>query len=325
MHTKILYTVVNKPGDNYSAQALLSATTLLKHNPAAEIIVVSDRITSSNPDAPYEELLKLCKSQVIVDTPDGLSQIQRSRYLKTTMRQYVDGNFLFIDCDTIICSQLDAIDGFGGNLGMVIDTHWPTKSSTLYAITKPWLNSLSKCNLDGKAYYNSGVMFVRDCEVTRNFFKRWHQLWEESSKKGVNYDQPALHFANEDFNIIESLEGEWNVQLSERSLPYLNGAHIFHYYNSRSKKGLSNIFSIDEILSKIKRTGTVDSEIKNLMNKPQSLFEANSRIIGKEEIQITSSLQYELMRKIFIKHIKVFGWIEGLLRMIITLKSKKYK
>jgi len=38
--------------------------------------------------------------------PEELNQVQRSRYLKTTLRSILTGDYLFVDTDTVFASLL---------------------------------------------------------------------------------------------------------------------------------------------------------------------------------------------------------------------------
>ncbi len=65
----------------------------------------------------YPELLELIDEVVIGNVPENYSPKERSRELKTRVREYIKGDFFYIDTDTIICKSLDGIDEFSEKEG----------------------------------------------------------------------------------------------------------------------------------------------------------------------------------------------------------------
>ena len=61
--------------------------------------------------------------KAVVNVPEHYNKVQTSRYLKTSLRQTVEGDFLFIDSDTIITDSLADADSLTGNVMMVLDYH----------------------------------------------------------------------------------------------------------------------------------------------------------------------------------------------------------
>lgn len=280
MKTKIVYVLVSEETDYYYEMVLLSLYSLRLYHPNGdtEVELVMD-------EASYQRLVDKRAAilddvtPIVVPIPPEYTKMQRSRYLKTQLRQLVKGAFLYIDNDTIICNRLDEIDEESADVAMVADVN-----SDLLLIANQ--HSIDRCNaagfpdVIGKPYFNSGVAFVKDTDAAYNFFIKWHVNWQKSMMQGVNYDQPALCQSNiESDYIVKELSGVWNCQIfCNGAINYLKGKKIIHYYtlfNSCSKKIL-----FDQIRTK----GYVDDYFCALTCNPSydlciSVFTANERLV----------------------------------------------
>ena len=98
MQTKIVYTLVSDESDTYLEQALLSVYSLRLHNPQAIVELIVDQFTSKTIVDKRSEIRKFITDLITVDVPEDYTKVQKSRYLKTNLRQFVKGDYLFIDC-----------------------------------------------------------------------------------------------------------------------------------------------------------------------------------------------------------------------------------
>lgn len=270
MMTSVVYVLTSDVSDYYYEQTLLSACSLRFYNPDATIIVVADHLTYSSLEASRSGLDKYVNQIICVQAPEDFSKMQRSRYLKTNLRSFVDGDYLFIDSDTIICDSLGGIDSFKCEMGAVADIN----------DSLPLLHDqtvIARCeaagfnNLEGQPYFNSGVMFVKDTPNTHLFYKEWFENWKSSVAKGIAYDQPALCQTNVQLGKpIQELPGVWNCQFKMGGYPYLRDAKIMHYYSNNGESQLSP--QLEMLFSKIKASGLIDEGIMNLVSNPKTLF-----------------------------------------------------
>ena len=123
MKTKIVYTLVSDAADTYLEQALLSVYSLRLYNPHIVVSLVVDQETGKTISGGRAEIKKYVTDIVEVEVPLEYSKVQKSRYLKTNLRKLIRGDYLFIDCDTIICGSLEGIDRFDVEIGMVADVN----------------------------------------------------------------------------------------------------------------------------------------------------------------------------------------------------------
>ena len=299
MKTKIVYVVSSNETDIYLEQALLSVFSLRKHNPNAHVELVVDQDTDATIIGKRQEIMKYIDKKIVVEVPDELSMVAKSRWLKTSLRQHVEGDYLFIDTDTVITDRLDDIDTFDGELGAVKDQH-----VLLGLLTVGKVNPRALAKEEGWkwreniAYYNSGVMFVKDSELTHNFFQTWHQKWVRNiNATGKHRDQSPLAATNEVFKyVIKELSGEWNCQILSNGIAYLANAKIMHYLVYSNNGNNPWIFYHKEILDEVKCFGYITDNISLSVDKAKTSFTLPLRIIYGNDLELWRSPVCSLCR-----------------------------
>jgi len=311
---KFVYVLTSSLDDFYYEQFFLSATSLRLHNPKAHVVVLIDSKTKQNlvgKRSAYEQMVSEVK---IISPPSELSQKEASRWLKTSIHHYVDGDFIFIDCDTVIAKSLDPNFHAIVQVGAVLDTHVTLEQHHSFSYfqkedEKAGFSSSMKTN----ARYNGGLVYCKDDTLGREFFERWHSLWIEGRKKGCSQDMPSLNQANCDMGeIVAELGGEWNCQISHNGLPYLHEAAIIHYF-STSLVSFSPAFILasSEILSRIRTLGAIPSEVYGLLKIPQTAFVNRSRIVSDETtLDIIDSAYFSKLLSLRRRHKKLFFMID---------------
>lgn len=309
MQTKIVYTLISDNTDYYYEQALISIYSLRLHNPNTTIYIVVDIDTYKTLKGKRKEIYKYASTIIPIDIPKEYNKMQRSRYLKTNLRKFVKGNYLFIDCDTIICQPLDNIDLFEGEIGLVPDLNGELLLSDINTINK--CNKIGFNNMKGKPYYNSGIIFAKDTTSVHLLYDTWHNLWLYSLNKGISNDQPALNKANIESNLlIKTLDHSWNCQTQADGCKYINTAKILHYYFGSNEYSYIRL----TILKTIKEQGYIDSTTH------KTLYNANT--IAYSAFAIRNDMIYKYMNSyllyVFFNFSSLFSLIENLAK--ITLK-----
>jgi hypothetical protein len=278
-----VYVLASSKDDLYYEQFYLSSFSLRLFNSNANIILLVDEKTKKGLTGKRTEYEKITSETKVISPPLGLNQKEASRWIKTSIPDYVSGDFLFIDCDTIITGLLDDIFSKDIILGAVLDTHILLSEHHLKKTfqrdnEKLGFSVSSKCDY----YFNGGLLFCRDHKLTKDFFAKWHFLWNKSYKMGNSQDMPSLNQANYEFNnIITELPGEWNCQISHNGLPYLHNAKIIHYYATSLTSFIPAYrLASPEILASIKITGEIPGEAMMLLENPRAAFETRSRIVA---------------------------------------------
>ncbi|MDR2096413.1 MAG: hypothetical protein LBP76_12995 [Treponema sp.] len=320
-----VYVLTASPDDTYYEQFFLSVASLRLHNPSAVVIVLTNKNTEKylcGCRRGYEKYVSKIEN---IAVPDKFSQKEASRWIKTSICQYIAGDFLYIDCDTIITGSLDYTSLRGINIGAVPDCHIPFKNHHYYRQfrdenIKLGFNSV----FEYENYYNGGVIYCGDTPDSRRFFEKWHSLWNDCRQKGSSQDMPPLNRANYEFhNIISEISGEWNCQISHNGLPFLSHAKIIHYF-STSLFFVSPPFTLasESVLSSIKKTGEISTEIYAKLQDPKSAFEANSTIVSDDDVlKVINSSIFSMLRRLRKKNRVIFDILDAFVyRLIFFLK-----
>lgn len=243
MRVKFVYSVVSNEADYYMERAIISAYSLKRHNPDAEVVLVTDTGTYETLSGTRALMKGLANEIIPVSLSDELSQIQKSRFLKTSVRQLVRGDFLFIDVDTVILDELSELDAFECDMALCLQWDCLEEKQEMSIRQLKKFNracGIAEDEMHGIVkFYNSGVMFCRDTEKTHGLFEKWHSLWYESSTThGWHYDQADLWRADvQSGYLISELPGIYNCMALgfEFAMRNLSECRIFHYF-SNSKK-----------------------------------------------------------------------------------------
>jgi lipopolysaccharide biosynthesis glycosyltransferase len=278
-----VYVLTSSPTDTYYEQFFLSVASFRLYNPDAFIVVLIDKNTKNNlvgTRSGYESLVSEVKT---IEIPEEFSQKESSRWIKTSIYNYVSGDFLFLDCDTIITDKLEADFDPTIKIGAVLDTHTTLENHHLKNYFQDSDKKLGfNASFAGDKHFNGGLIYCKDDPAGKQFFNKWHELWLYSRRRGNSQDMPPLNQANYELNnVITELPGEWNCQISHNGLPYLHDAKIIHYYaTSLTSFAPAYKLASKEVLSSIKETGKISSDIMKMLEKPKAAFEAYSRIIA---------------------------------------------
>lgn len=234
MQTKIVYVVASLDDDIYMEQAIVSAWSARYHNPDASIVLVCDQATKAtlqtgNRQRYAEELFN---EIVVQQLPESYSMVERSRALKTMVRNIVKGDILYLDTDTIVCKDLSFVDHFSFDLGFVHDHNCSFDNYIFRDLVQERMQTIFGIDVSKEtAYYNSGVSFVRDTAENHSFFSLWHRYWEYAVREFNYYkDQQPLFTAHIEMgHCIHTLPGEMNHQALV-NINHLSNAAIIHFF-----------------------------------------------------------------------------------------------
>lgn len=263
---KFVYAVVSGEDDYYAEQALASMHSLRLYNPGCHITFATDEETLGELRESHSPIMEYVTECVTINAPEGFTPLQRSRYVKTLIREQIEGDFLFLDCDTIITGDLMQLASFEGEVAATLFQHIPHwKKGTLPGRLKEFYeNTKVKEKFDFSFFCNGGVILCKDTPLGHRLFKAWHEFWLESSTRyGYDYDQVNLWRANASLgNVLVELDGIYNCQViyKKAALRYLGDCRVVHYQTTSSICGYVP-FKDPVVLEGIRQNGiTVDVE-----------------------------------------------------------------
>lgn len=291
---KFVYILVSSDKDTYAEQMWLSLYSLRMHNPDAYTLVVTDRQTQ-----PYllsrRNMLPLISETITADVPGEYTQRQKSRYLKTTLRDIVKGTFVFLDTDTVIAGTLDGLCRTDAGVAMVSDLHTPMENH-------PFGNDITwhvgylfdKDMSDVRTYFNSGVILSKDTPEAHRFYNTWHKNWKYTAlEKDCSTDQQSLMATDKELGyVIKELDGTYNCQILG-SVEYLHEARIIHFFNNTWIKPTDySPFFRNETYMHLKDTGAIDNVLDGYVRNVKSAFMSPTMIVGREMMMFILSQEF---------------------------------
>lgn len=321
MKTKIVYVLTSSNDDFYLEQTLLSVYSLRIYNKDAKVFLITDKDTNSSFVGTRRSVLAYFDDVIVVETPQNFNNVRKSRYLKTSVRNLISGDFLFIDSDTVITQSLEPVDGIGVDIGGVSDKHVIIDKHPLKDTIK---KQVQKTGLDinpNLPYINSGVFYVKDTPLTHEIYKLWHEKWMEL-QTDQTLDQPPLAWVNDKMGYpIKIIPDVWNCQVIDGGLKFMNNSFVIHYFASSKNSNGQTPYAIYDtaIYKKIKRTGIIDEETDWLIRNPFSAFIPICRIIAGDDMKILDSEFYKL---IFKQYPNIYHLVEKYTLILVKIFRK---
>lgn len=325
MLTQLAYILVCGTEGYYFEQALVSASSARRTNPAARMVLLTDTATDAALSARggrAEEFRRLFDRIIPIELDPSLPAMKRSRLLKTGMRSFLEGDFLYIDTDTLIERPLDPIDAVPGPLAAVADLHCrfpdhPHRTATI--------NLCRRADFDAsgeEVYFNSGVMLVRDCPQAHEFFRLWREYYLKGYEQGLRQDQPTLAQANASMgHPMQELPGFWNCQL-QHGVRFLRDAYVVHYVCTNITSGEERkLFALNDpdVLQSVRVEGV--SAVEEILSDPFAGLAACSQLCAGEDLHFFRTRRYRAMRARYRRD--RFSLLEFLLKVRDHLKHPK--
>ena len=267
MKTKLVYVLTCAPEATYIEQALMAVFSARHWNPGAHIVLMVDNKTDALFSGIRAEILDYISEKIVVPFEDeSLTPMYKSRWIKTQVRQLIEGDFLFIDSDTICQRPLDDVDTFDCEVGAVLESHLPV-NEFCDSLHRSAQNANDKIGVDidvEQLYFSSGVLFVRDTEKTHRLYELWHQYWIEGNEIGLKIDQPSLAKANREMgHIIQQIPDLYNCILFTLP-PFVREAYILHI---AAYQNPSFLFT-DKVLKYVKENGIGNEWLQQMILNP---------------------------------------------------------
>ncbi|MBO4340668.1 MAG: hypothetical protein J5835_04485 [Bacteroidales bacterium] len=304
MKTKLLYILVSSQADVYTEQAYISVYSARLRNPDARIVLLTDRDTLDGMAGRGDigkKFLDLFSVINAVDLDPALSPMKRSRILKTGMRGYVEGDFLYIDTDTVVTRALDEADCIPAPLAACPDLH---SSFDEHPHRQATINICKRLGFDAsgeKWYFNSGVMLVRDTPQNHAFFKAWQQNYLSAD---VKPDQPSLAKTNASMgHPVALLDGEWNCEV-QNGVRYLRDAYVVHYMVTNVGSGPQDrlfLLNDKEVLLRMRQAGGITAEISEVISNPFKGYAPVTQVFAGDDLYLFRTRRYRSLRKRYVR------------------------
>lgn len=312
MKTKVVYVLTSSLADTYLEQMWISIYSLRQVQPDAYIQVVMDRQTADSLVGMRAKWKAMVDETTIIDCPPEYDSLCRSRYIKTRLRYYVEGDYLFVDTDTVFGAPIVKIDDTNGSVCGVLDYVQSKlrKGTPSYkrAELLGWVE-----NIGEKTYINTGVLYVKDDDTARKFYDVWYTYWLESVEKGLHYDQLAFSMAKiETGDVVQQLPDIWNYQVKGMPLgTEYKDAIIYHYFSSvPPTQWPMTMVEQPTVYSYICEFGDIPLFIQEELRNPVKMFQKRFVVLDlyqQQSISIVRFLKFHpFLRSLFYKMVSFF-------------------
>jgi hypothetical protein len=198
--------------DSYASMSCVAAATVRRQHPGSRIVLVCDDRTMHQLAGDRTRLTPFFSEIISLPVPVESAK-ERSRFLKTSLRRIIRGDFLYLDTDTLTVRSLAPVFDVRSAVGLTIEKNGSVDDTPVFPKVFALYDRLGwQCR--PKTYYNGGVVFARDDARAAALFDGWHERWMITCAAGCTDDQPALNMTVCELGIdVAVLAPEWNAMV----------------------------------------------------------------------------------------------------------------
>ncbi|HTP63809.1 MAG TPA: glycosyltransferase [Geobacteraceae bacterium] len=235
---KVAYVLTSEGNDSISTMARISIASVRISNPGAAIIIVVDKDTIECLKNNYDPIIDETDKIIVCDTPKG-NNIFKSRYIRTSITDYLSDDFLILDVDTFVKGSLEFIFSMDSDIACAVNHSKDNYKDQLWHVSDNIINEMG-WKISDSFYINSGVLYFNATEKARILCKTWHRKWFDGYRAtGMHYDQPAFNASIQETNPkLSILPHKYNAQFRVELSVATDGV-ILHYYASGDNKPLT--------------------------------------------------------------------------------------
>jgi hypothetical protein len=252
----VCYAIATDGEPRYVESVAASARALKQLYPSAKITVLTD-------DRSFSVVTQLLKRYRLARKVRSVGAYAgnmgaRSRFVKTQVRQFIVGDFLFLDADAIPVRPFDELfQEHSGQLCAAIDRSPKEPDGNSLP---PWAERAFErlgWSYPKPFYLNGGVVLWPDTPLLRQLGKLWHENWRRFYESSDDFaDQPSFNYSIYSLGISpEILHDRYNARVA-LSADFAVGASIYHFY--ASDENLSGRMALEQLLIKLRAGGTIN-------------------------------------------------------------------
>jgi len=235
---KVAYVVTSEGKDVISTMARISIASIRISNPSATIVLIVDKNTIDCFKTKYDPIIGEVDNIIVCDTPVG-NNIFKSRYIRTSITDYISDDFLLLDADTFVRGSLELIFLIDSDIACAVNHSKYNYKDQLWDLNDKIINEMS-WKISDSFYINPGVLYFNATKEARILCETWHRKWLDGYRTtGMHYDQPAFNASIQETNPkLSILPHKYNAQF-RTELSVATDAVILHYYASGDNKPLT--------------------------------------------------------------------------------------
>src|SRR5262249_20267133 len=143
----------------------ISAASLRISNRRLKVLVVCDPDSAAAMQRKRDPLLEEANEWAIFETPSGDASF-RNRFVKTNLRNLIDGCYLFLDSDTLIRGELSELFSLTADIACAANHSKHQLEHQIWEEDKAMLTTMGWQTRDD-VYVNGGVMLCNDTPGAR--------------------------------------------------------------------------------------------------------------------------------------------------------------
>lgn len=195
---KIVFCLTTSGDDYYPRMTHIAVQSVRYFMPSASITIMVDRKSVGHLQASELQYFESQSTIYVIDTPDG-NPTSRNRWMKTSLRMLLDGDFLYLDSDVVIRGDISRFWLEDGDFIGILERDDP---ATQFGVVDRSKYLSLGWELPAHGSVNGGVLFWRDTVSAHKLAQRYHQRWIQTANVlGRSIDQPALNKAIADSDI----------------------------------------------------------------------------------------------------------------------------
>lgn len=227
---KIAFVLTSSGDDVFARMQRLAIQSVRQHMPACHVVLLTDIFSAKHLRAKAHNVIASVDELIEIDSPANASAKWTSRWLKTGLRDYLQGDILFLDTDVIVRDDIGCLWSCDSDLGGVPDCNAKGVYFSPFEETEyPRMG----WRLPHHGSINTGVLFWRDTARTHRLAKRWRECWlKYVEATGAHFDQIAFNHVVDDLHFdITFFSSRFNAQGRKNPAHFLDAA-IWHFMAS---------------------------------------------------------------------------------------------
>ncbi len=227
----------------YSTMTRVAVSSIRRTNPDAKIWVCCDADTGRACKKIRDPLLDEVDKWLPVETPQGNGNF-RNRFVKTKLRNILEGTFLFLDSDVLIRGSLSPLFNLDTDIAGARNHSLEDYNDQIVKRDADSLQAMGWI-VRPDVYINGGVLLFRDTKGARQFSDEWHRRWLNCFKiRNSHRDQPALNSALKATQAkLHILPDQFNAQFKRNPMA-IPGAILWHYYAANIGRHPDTLFDV---------------------------------------------------------------------------------
>jgi hypothetical protein len=250
---QVCYVIVSSGWDRHSQMAWVSASSVRRQEPNAHIVVVVEG-TAPGAENEMTRRFRNVADVVLPKCADAPTPVAKSRLHKILLRQYLTGDFLYLDSDTLAVAPFGDVTACRGDVGAVADFN--------FDISRGWFppemdQPFRALGWDYPLPYqmNAGVIFMRDTPAVHAFAQEWLARFQMPTTFPHVWDQATFNSAVFATNVPHVvLPHGYNAMVVKRNYRFRT-ARILHFFGSvEEQRGTL----MEHLMDRLEKAGTFD-------------------------------------------------------------------